>query len=149
MARINRKITIRPIYFVMLLLSAAVIVLAVRLTATSDLNSLKAAAEQGDVDAQFDLGYMYANGEGVSENGTEAVRWYRMAAEQGDAAAQHNLGLMYDTGEGIPKNPAEAVRLYRMAAEREMPLRRPIWVSCISTTEAFPRITYRPMPGIT
>ena len=56
MARINPKITIRSVYFGMLLLSAAVMILAVRLTIASELDSLKAAAEQGDAAAQFNLG---------------------------------------------------------------------------------------------
>ena len=56
MAQINFKITIRPVYFGMLLLSAAVMILTVRLTVASELDSLKAAAEQGDATAQFNLG---------------------------------------------------------------------------------------------
>ena len=52
------------------------------------------SAEQGDVTAQFDLGLMYATGEGVPQDSVEAVAWYRKAAEQESAAAQNNLGLM-------------------------------------------------------
>ena len=118
MAQINPKITIRSVYFGMLLLSAAVMISAVRLTIASDLDSLKAAAEQGDATAQLNLGYMYDIGEGVPENDVEAVRWYRMAAEQGDATAQLNLGNLYANGEGVPENYIEAVRWYRMAAEQ-------------------------------
>ena len=62
------------------------------------------AAEQGLAEAQFNLGFMYANGEGVLKDEAEAVRWYRLAAEQGDAHAQFNLGLMYDKGEGVLKD---------------------------------------------
>ncbi|MGI9346414.1 MAG: tetratricopeptide repeat protein, partial [Gammaproteobacteria bacterium] len=51
------------------------------------------AAKQGDVFAQFGLGGMYANGEGVPKNDREAVKWLRLAAEQGDAKAQFNLGV--------------------------------------------------------
>ncbi len=50
------------------------------------------AADQGDADAQLNLGFMYDHGEGVPQNYAEAVRWYRMAADQGNAIAQHNLG---------------------------------------------------------
>ena len=104
MAPINPKITIRSVYFGMLLLSAAVMIFAVRLTVASELvDSLKAAAEQGDADAQFNLGLMYDAGEGVPQNYTEAARWFRMAAEQGFADAQLNLGYMYDTGRGVPQ----------------------------------------------
>ena len=76
------------------------------------------AAEQGYAAAQFNLGVMYATGEGVPEDDAEAVRWYRLAAEQGYAAAQFNLGLMYATGEGVPEDAAEAVRWVRLAAEQ-------------------------------
>ena len=36
-------------------------------------------AEQGDASAQFNLGLMYANGEGVLKDDAEAVRWYQLA----------------------------------------------------------------------
>ena len=41
------------------------------------------AAEQGYADAQYNLGVMYANGHGVSQDYAEAAKWYRLAAEQG------------------------------------------------------------------
>ena len=63
----------------------------------------RAAAEQGDVSAQYNLGVMYDNGESVPEDDAEAVRWFRAAAEQGDASAQYNLGFMYAIGEGVPE----------------------------------------------
>ncbi len=100
------------------MLSAAVMIFVVRLTNASELDSLKVAAEQGDVEAQFNLGLKYDTGEGVPENNPEAVRWYRMAAEQGDATAQVRLGDMYYTGEGVLQNSPESVRWYRMAAEQ-------------------------------
>ncbi len=59
------------------------------------------AAEEGDVDAQFNLGNMYRKGEGVPQDDKEAFRWYRLAAEQGDVVAQLNLGVMYVKGEGV------------------------------------------------
>ena len=66
------------------------------------------------------------------------------------AKAQFNVGHMYYTGEGVPKNDTETVQWYRMAAEQgDLPRRSSIWVTCIATAKAFPRITYRPMPGIT
>ena len=52
-------------------------------------------AEQGDADAQFNLGVMYNQGQGVPQDNKTAVKWYKLAAEQGDADAQLNLGVMY------------------------------------------------------
>ena len=54
-------------------------------------------AEQGDSDAQSNLGLMYSNGWGVPENDKTAVKWYTKAAEQGISDAQYNLGVMYDS----------------------------------------------------
>ena len=48
-------------------------------------------AEQGDPEAQYQLGNMYANGEGVPQDYKEAVKWYRLSAEQGNASAQNNI----------------------------------------------------------
>ena len=76
------------------------------------------AAKQGYMFAQFGLGWMYSNGEGVPENYREAVRWFRLAAEQGYAVAQYNLGVAYANGDGVPKNYREAVKWYRLAAEQ-------------------------------
>jgi hypothetical protein len=62
------------------------------------------AADQGHVRAEFNLGVMYAEGQGVPQDYAEAVRWYRLAADQGLASAQANLGLMYAKGQGVPRN---------------------------------------------
>jgi hypothetical protein len=88
------------------------------LSEESPLEDVRTCAEQGDADAQNNLGLMYDNGEGVPEDDAEAVRWYRLAAEQGDAFAQDNLGSMYENGAGVPEDDAEAVRWYRLAAEQ-------------------------------
>jgi TPR repeat protein len=60
-------------------------------------------AEQGDANAQRNLGVMYENGQSVPQDYAEALTWYHKAAEQGDAAAQYNLGTMYYNGLGVPQ----------------------------------------------
>ena len=75
-------------------------------------------AEQGYASAQFNLGVIYENGQGVKQDYFEAVKWYRKAAEQGDASAQFNLGLMYDKGQGVKQDYFEAVKWSRKAAEQ-------------------------------
>ena len=52
---------------------------------------LRQAAAQGDSEAQFNLGRVYDNGEGVAKDLAEAVKWYRLASEQGLAEAQSAL----------------------------------------------------------
>ena len=46
------------------------------------------AADQGDANAQYNLGVMYQNGQGVAQDDSAAIKWFRMAADQGDANAQ-------------------------------------------------------------
>ena len=73
-------------------------------------------AEQGNASAQFSLGVMYNNGQGVKQDDVEAVKWYRKAAKQGDASAQFNLGDMYADGRGVKQDDVEAVKWFRKAA---------------------------------
>ena len=49
------------------------------------------AAEQGDADAQNNLGVMYGKGQGVPRNYIEAYIWYSLAAAQAYDAAANNL----------------------------------------------------------
>ncbi len=75
-------------------------------------------AEQGEAQAQYNLGRLYSRGEGVPQDWAEATRWTRLAAEQELAAAQRNLGLQYLKGWGVPQDYAEAVNWFRLAAEQ-------------------------------
>ena len=61
----------------------------------------KPLAEQGDAEAQYNLGQMYQYGEGVRKDAKEAARWYRMAANKHHTKAQYALGLMYANGKGV------------------------------------------------
>ncbi len=79
---------------------------------------LKEHAQQGDARAQFNLGWCYSKGKGVTKDAVEAVKWYLKAAEQGDADAQFNLGNRYYDGEGVAKDAVEAIKWYRKAAEQ-------------------------------
>ena len=69
-------------------------------------------------EAQVDLGLMYSDGNGVAQNYTEAIKWYRKAAELGYSYGQNNLGTVYENGEGVEKNYTEAIKWYQKAAEQ-------------------------------
>ncbi len=97
---------------------AMVVTLLLASPQTAEIDALRERAEQGDAEAQVNLGFMYANDEGVPENDIEAVKWYRRSAEQGHPGGQFNLGVKYGNGEGVPENDAEAVKWYRLAAEQ-------------------------------
>ena len=75
-------------------------------------------AEDGDYGAQYNLGLMYDNGQGVPQDYKEAMKWYRLAADQGYANAQFNLGVMYYIGQGVLQDYKEAVKWKQLAAEQ-------------------------------
>ena len=76
------------------------------------------SAEQGETEAQLNLGWMYAKGRGVPQDDAEAAAWYRRSAEQGNAGAQFGLGLMYDQGRGVPRDYVDAHTWLNLAATR-------------------------------
>ncbi|AKH36695.1 MULTISPECIES: tetratricopeptide repeat protein [Nitrosomonas] len=76
------------------------------------------AAEQGHAAAQFNLGLLYAEGQGVPQDSAKAVEWFTKAAEQGNVDAQNNLGVMYLVGEGVPKNIDKAIEWFEKAEKQ-------------------------------
>jgi TPR repeat protein len=76
----------------------------------------KASAEQGNIEAQYKLGGMFADGEGVGRDFKQAAFWTTKAATQGHAGAQFNLGNMYSQGRGVPQDYKQAASWYEKAA---------------------------------
>lgn len=81
-----------------------------------EVNFWHKTADHGVASAQYKLGEMYANGQGLPKDDAEAARWYRKAADQGIEAAQYKLGEMYSSGRGVPKDDAEAFHWFNTAA---------------------------------
>jgi hypothetical protein len=77
-------------------------------------------AEEGNAEAQYSLGTLYAEGKGVEQNDATAFLWFQRAANQGVAAAQYNVGASYATGAGIGKSDVDAARWFRRAADQGM-----------------------------
>ena len=76
------------------------------------------AAEQGNAEAQYELGVMYYNGRGAEQDYEEAFKWYLKAAEQGHARAQLNLALMNCMGQGAAKDIIECYKWAILSAEQ-------------------------------
>jgi hypothetical protein len=82
------------------------------------LSKKRAAAEQGDSDAQVTVGLQYALGlHGQERDDAEAVRWWRRAAQAGNPDGEVLLGNAYLDGRGIKKDEAEAAKWWRKAAD--------------------------------
>ena len=89
---------------------------AKELTAEGKVTQLKKEAEVGNAEAQQKLGSAYLFGEGIPQDDTQAVAWYRKSAEQGNADAQNSLGFVYEVGMGVPQDAVQAVAWYRKAS---------------------------------
>ncbi|MEH6552394.1 MAG: tetratricopeptide repeat protein [Pseudomonadales bacterium] len=72
----------------------------------------------GDVDAQSDLGIMYAQGYGVPKNINEAVKWWTKAADMGQNKAQGYLGGIYSSETSGLLNYKKAFKYYSLSAKQ-------------------------------
>ena len=107
--------TLRPV--AVALLASAVAVGCAR--GTDSTEELTHAAELGNAEAQFQLGFMYASGFGdFEEDDAEALRWHRRSAEQEFARAQSKLGNAYAYGVGLEQDFTQAATWCRLGAEQ-------------------------------
>lgn len=74
-------------------------------------------AEQGNAQANYQLGMMESFGLGAPSNPAEAFRHYKLAAEAGHVEAQFNVAAFFAQGRGVEQNYVEALRWYQKAAE--------------------------------
>ena len=85
----------------------------------SYIDSLIKKADDGDVNAAFELGSIYELGKEKKQNFEQSFRWYSVAAKRGMSNAQVKVGDMYLNGIGIEKNQKNAVEWYRKAANKD------------------------------
>ncbi|MCU1718089.1 tetratricopeptide repeat protein [Pseudomonas sp. 5P_3.1_Bac2] len=74
------------------------------------------AAEGGDLQAEFELGEFYYDGQRTERDLNRALKWFEQASLQGHAQAQFRLGMMFFNGEGVPANAVQAYVVLKMAA---------------------------------
>jgi class 3 adenylate cyclase len=96
---------------------------------TGSMDALQDAAARGRAEAQYELGKIYRDGNGVSRDPAEAARWFLAAAEQGYAKAQRHLGTHYASGDGVAQDTVLAIMWLTLAAQQglvtaEMSLQR-------------------------
>jgi len=66
--------------------------------------------------ANYYLGMMYLNGQGVKQDYAEAGKWFRKAAELHIPQAQYKLGWLYMSGQGLPRDFEQAYAWFRVGA---------------------------------
>ena len=76
---------------------------------------LKKACDGGDMDGCYNLGTIYANGNGVEKNVKKAMDLYKKVCDGGEMRGCYNLGVMYAKGSGVEKDFGKAAELFKKA----------------------------------
>lgn len=79
--------------------------------------SLRMAAANGDPSAEFAVAIRLADGTGVKQDLSEALRWYQRSAARGFAQSQYRVATFYERGLGVKQDNARAKIWYQRAAE--------------------------------
>ena len=77
----------------------------------------KQACDVGDGAGCFNLGLLYAKGEGVKQSYSKAADYYRKACDLGYGGGCSDLGILYRNGEGVKQSYSEAADYYRKACD--------------------------------
>lgn len=101
-----------------IVLIAAIVLVFLNSSPSDPIEKLRKTAEKGDVEAQFELGRMYLNGDGVPESMDQASTWFGKAAENGHVRAQYIFGLLYWGGEGVAQSYSKAIEWFQKAADQ-------------------------------
>ena len=75
-------------------------------------------ARGGSAQAQYDFGQMLKEGEGVTRNNKEAMKWFRRSALQGNSGAQLEMGVQLHKGIIVEKDLSQAEQWYLKAAKQ-------------------------------
>lgn len=78
-------------------------------------------ANNGNIQAMYDLGRLYERGRGTNKNLTQAIKWFQQAASNGNSAAQARLGILYFEGRGVKQNYRKAYTYLSAAAKENSP----------------------------
>ena len=84
-----------------------------------EFKKLKEKAEKSGVNCastQYNLGYAYYDGNGVTKNYKQAVGWFRKAAWNGHEYAHFYLARCYKDGTGVEKDLKQAAQHFKCAA---------------------------------
>ena len=79
---------------------------------------LQKAADQGALQAMFNVADLYAEGRGTSRDVPRAIALYRQSAEAGYGSAEAVLAGRYQAGDGVPKDLPTAAAWYQKAADQ-------------------------------
>ena len=80
-----------------------------------------AASYFGDPEAQYHLGRMYLDGQGVSKDTKQGIRWLWLAADKGQYQAQAVFGALLFKGQSVPRDGARGLMWLMLARDAATP----------------------------
>jgi len=86
-----------------------------------------AASYFGDPDAQYRLGRMYLDGQGISKDTKQAVRWLSLAAGKGQYQAQAAFGALLFKGQYVTRDAARGLMYLTLARDAAAP--KEAWIA--------------------
>ena len=87
--------------------------------ASLTLEDIKKLAEDGNADAQFEMGIRYNTGRGgLPQDYDKCAYWFEKAAKQGDAMSQFFYGVCFFNGQGVPQDFKQAAYWFKQAADQ-------------------------------
>jgi hypothetical protein len=81
---------------------------------------LQELAEDGNAEAQYELGGFYHWGRVGAADYAKARSWYERAAWQGNVDAMLGLAVIYGHGQGVPQDKAAAYRWLVLASSQHL-----------------------------
>lgn len=85
------------------------------------VETIRRQAMAGKAAAEAELGWRYAEGQGIKKSYTRAFQWYLKAARHGNRVAQYNLNLCYLFGEGTAPDEKQAFHWVQKSAKAGFP----------------------------
>lgn len=85
------------------------------------LKAFGRSAKKGNLDAEYQIGIMFLEGQGINPNPEDAAYWFRKAAQNGHAASQFEIGYCFLNGTGVQKDERMAGEWFWRAAEQGDP----------------------------
>jgi len=86
----------------------------------SKLNTLLSKANQGDLNAQWELAVSYLNGDdGIQQSHPDAFKWMMKVAQSGYDVAQYNIGQFYYQGIATEVDLVEALKWLKLASDQD------------------------------
>ena len=97
------------------------------------IEALFVRAEQGDAEAQYDIGECYYNGYGVDTDYRKAFELWKELAEKEDDEAQCAIGICFYNGQGVDEDYFEAEKWLKCSLNQGNVVARDVYNDLIKT----------------